>query len=115
MQAMNRVGCMPCIMCKKSELREIASRFPGHVDRIAEWETLVSEISKRGATTFFDITSDPVAAETFDGVAHGAEKRHGIRNAVEWSKTSRGGRQYDMKLDADEAFGTACNTWGACE
>lgn len=31
---MSRVGCMPCIMCRKAELYEIARRFPEHIERL---------------------------------------------------------------------------------
>lgn len=39
----NRVGCMPCIMCAKDELREIAARWPEEAARVREWERLVSD------------------------------------------------------------------------
>lgn len=108
-QGMNRVGCMPCIMAKKSELREIASRFPNHIDRIVEWEALVSDASKRGCSTFFAAVDDPTVSAG-DEIHH---TTHGIRRMVEWSKTSRGGRQLDLIAAAE--FGTACDQWGACE
>ena len=108
-QGMNRVGCMPCIMCRKSELREIALRFPAHIDRIEAWEALVSEVSKRGVSTFFAVCDDPTVQERGDI----SRQTHGIRNHVEWSKTDRGGRQYNLVTAID--FGTACDQWGACE
>ena len=37
-----RVGCMPCIMAKKAEIREMAMRFPEHVDKLREWERMAS-------------------------------------------------------------------------
>jgi 3'-phosphoadenosine 5'-phosphosulfate sulfotransferase (PAPS reductase)/FAD synthetase len=51
-QGMSRVGCMPCINVSKPELRAIASRFPEHPQRIAEWERVVGMCSKRGFSTF---------------------------------------------------------------
>lgn len=45
---MSRVGCMPCINCGKEELFEIARRFPEEIERIAEWERIVKQASKRG-------------------------------------------------------------------
>jgi 3'-phosphoadenosine 5'-phosphosulfate sulfotransferase (PAPS reductase)/FAD synthetase len=108
-QGMKRVGCMPCIMCRKEELREIASRFPEHIGRIAAWEALVSEISKRGCSTFFAACDDPIISEKGE-ISH---QTHGIINHVEWSKTDRGGRQYNLITSVE--FGTACNQWGACE
>lgn len=111
---MGRVGCMPCIMCKKGELRNISSRFPEHIERVAEWEQIVSDVSKRGNSTFFNVDDDPTmsgrwANDDFDW----SVARTGIHARVEWSKTSRGGRQYDLMAHAD--FGTSCNQWGVCE
>lgn len=77
---MNRVGCMPCINCRKGELLEIAKRFPEHIDKIREWEAIVGMVSKRGRSTFFvdDDGSLP-----------------GIDEVVQWAHTSHGGRQLD--------------------
>src|SRR3990167_915779 len=41
-QGQGRVGCMPCIMCRKDELAEIAKRFPVEIERVRDWEKLVS-------------------------------------------------------------------------
>lgn len=73
---MSRVGCMPCINCQKSELFEIARRFPEVIDRIRNWEDIAGRASKRGASSFF--IHDDVAGKNID-------------EYVEWSKTSRGG------------------------
>ncbi len=35
---MSRVGCMPCIMAKHSEIKEISKRFPEHIDKIRNAE-----------------------------------------------------------------------------
>lgn len=88
-----RVGCMVCINVQKEEMRLAAQRFPEHVEKIAAWERLVAEVSQRDAATFFPNTS--------------------ILEKVEWSKTTYGGKQYDL-LGAIE-FNTPCHEWGACE
>ena len=85
-QGMKRVGCMPCINAGKGELSQIAARFPEHIARIEEWERLVSQASKRQVSTFF----------AAPGIKHQDAKNHGVRNVVEWAKTTRGGRQYDL-------------------
>lgn len=113
-QGMGRVGCMPCINCRKGELREIALRFPEVIDRIDHWERTVQHASKRGAATFFagsnakhpkGSISDMTALEVME-IAR-------IRQAVEWSKTARGGIQYDLMIATDSA---ACSSaYGLCE
>lgn len=100
---MGRVGCMPCINCRKDELLEISKRFPEVIDRIEQWEWAVKEASKRQGATFFAAPSDDSewsATQT-------------IRVFVEWSKTARGGKQFDF-LRMDD--GPACTSiYGLCE
>ena len=109
LQGMGRVGCMPCINCNKAELRQIASRFPEHPARIAEWERIVGMCSKRGFSTFM--------ADT-----HPAKDRRvlfadlNIWARIEWSKTSRGGKQFNL-LDEVEHDGTGgcSSSYGLCD
>ena len=103
---MNRVGCMPCINCRKSELRTIADRFPEHIDRIERWEHVVAAASKRGAATFFPAVTDPTDVDR-DGYAD-------IRALVEWSRTTRGGRQYGMFFEQQTGGGCSSDL-GLCE
>lgn len=101
-QGMGRIGCMPCIHCRKDELLEIAKRFPDEIARIAEWEGIVSQAAKRHKSTFFS---------TADG------RGDGIHDVVEWSKTSHGGKQYDMlRSDNDNNQPFLCTSmYGLCE
>ena len=105
-QGMGRVGCMPCIHARKDELREIAARFPEEIERVAQWERLASMASKRGlAFMRLDggFSNENVSLET-----------HGIWQAVEWAKTSRGGRQYDLIASTEEP--SMCSSiYGLCE
>jgi 3'-phosphoadenosine 5'-phosphosulfate sulfotransferase (PAPS reductase)/FAD synthetase len=107
-QGMGRVGCMPCINSRKDELLEISRRFPEEIRRVAEWEKLVQEASKKGAATLF--------AGANQGKNLSPEQCVEIANIyamVEWSKTSRGGKQYDF-LRIEE--GPSCSSvYGLCE
>lgn len=108
-QGMGRVGCMPCIHARKDELLEISRRFPEEIERVADWERMVAEASKRGMSTFFAAVQDDPAARDKD-ISHDS---HGIHVMVEWAKTSRGGKQYDF-LRMEE--GPACSSiYGLCE
>ncbi|GAA5786103.1 phosphoadenosine phosphosulfate reductase family protein [Chitiniphilus shinanonensis] len=103
-QGMSRVGCMPCINVNKDEMREIAARFPEEIARIAAWEALVSQASKRQAATFIPAP----------GITPDQAPEHGIYAMVDWSRTSRGGRQYDLLASLIEP--TACaSVYGLCE
>ena len=102
-QGMSRVGCMPCINVNKAELRQISTRFPEHIQRIAEWEHKVAQASKRSAATFIPAP----------GITPNQAKDHGIYSIVEWSRTSRGGKQLDLLCDlADTA--TCSSAYGLC-
>lgn len=106
---MGRVGCMPCIHARKDELFEISKRFPEEIERVAEWERIVSSVSKTGKATFF--TVDDL------GAGNAAEvdlQKHGIWSKVEWSKTSRGGRQIDM-IKVESELPLCSSIYGLCE
>lgn len=103
-QGMGRVGCMPCINVNKAELKQIASRFPEHIERISQWEKLVAAASKRQAATFMPAP----------GIKIRDAAGHDIRSVVEWSKTTRGGRQYDLLGGLADT--SACSSaYGLCE
>jgi len=105
-EGMSRVGCMPCINQNKPGIREMAARWPQHPTRIAAWERIVGACSKRGFSTFMT-----------DG--HQANDRLVVLDylniwaRIEWSKTTRGGKQLDL-LGNDEPL--ACSSaYGLCE
>lgn len=100
-QGMKRVGCMPCINSNKGELFEIARRFPEEIERVAKWEKIVSEASKRRSATFFCTRNDWGTS---------------IHEAVKWSKTSYGGKQYDLLKMIDFEDTPVCSSvYGLCE
>jgi 3'-phosphoadenosine 5'-phosphosulfate sulfotransferase (PAPS reductase)/FAD synthetase len=101
---MGRVGCMPCINCRKSELLEISKRFPEAIDRIEQWEAAVRETSKASDASFFP-----------DPDRQAGKEMRGIRNMVRWSQTARGGYQMDaLKMMEDDA--PMCSSvYGLCE
>jgi 3'-phosphoadenosine 5'-phosphosulfate sulfotransferase (PAPS reductase)/FAD synthetase len=106
-QGMGRVGCMPCIHCRKDELLEISRRFPEEIARVAEWERIVQAASKRGTATLLNAGIKGLSNED-------AEKASNIHSMVEWSKTSKGRHQYDfIRMQND---GPVCSSiYGLCE
>lgn len=98
---MKRVGCMPCINTGKDELLEIADRFPEVIDRIAAWENLVSKVSKRGCSTLFPTCDN---------------RGNGVRKVVEWSRTGKGGANFDLfRQETSEVKGGCSSVYGLCE
>lgn len=95
----SRVGCRPCINCRKEEVRLWAMRFPVVVEIIREWEAIVAAVSKRQGASFFA----PINGDVLP-----------IDQVAEWSKTSRGGRQYAMFFDQQTGGGCGSDL-GLCE
>lgn len=106
MQGMGRVGCMPCINANKGELLEISRRFPEEIERIAEWERMVGNAGKRGFSTMMADAHDASDwREVFADL--------NIWSRVEWSKTTRGGKQFDLLANDDV---TGCSSsYGLCD
>lgn len=115
-QGMGRVGCMPCIHARKDELLEIGLRFPEEIDRVMEWEKIVGEASKRDMATFFATAQLAGPHQTSDS-ADISLATHGVWQAIEWAKTGRGGRQYDMfRVDGEQEGTSLCTSiYGLCE
>lgn len=116
---LTRVGCFPCVNCKKSELAIVDRHHGPQIDRLENWEGAVSTVSRRGNATFFAVANDTVMlSELAYFEALGAPltitaETHGIRRAVQWAKTERGGRQ--LGLFNEPPSMSACNAHGACE
>lgn len=109
LQGCSRVGCMPCINVNKDELRQIAARWPEHIERVSEWEALVGQACKRGFSTF--LNKELHGEVTMSRVVHESNR---IWAVIEWAKTSRGGKQYDLLADLIEP--TACaSSYGLCD
>lgn len=125
----SRVGCWPCIHARKAEIRMMADAEPGRVDILREWEALLGRIaldritekgdklvgrgvrrrrSELAPPGFFQAPS--LRVET-DGVRDGS--CWPIDRVVEWSRTSRGGRQ--TELFAAPADREGCMRWGMCD
>jgi len=109
LQGMSRVGCMPCVNCRKDELREIAARFPEQIERVREWERIVSEVCRRFSSTFFP--ASVLGVTTNDASTQDAANIHKF---VEWSKTSRGNRNLDL-LKAHAPAPMCASNYGLCE
>lgn len=113
-QGMSRVGCMPCIHARKSELGAIKKVYPEEFERVAEWERLVSMASKWGMATFF--SADTVPGKSRENSEISLET-HGIHEIAEWAVTSRGGRQYDLiqAIDVTDDEPKCTSVYGLCE
>lgn len=102
---MGRVGCF-CINQGKDEIAQWDKRFPEVIDRIRSWELIVALVSRRQAATFF--------APMLGNIPNN------IDAVIEWTRTSRGGKQFDLlqalsRAEAEEV-GLMCESaYGLCE
>lgn len=113
LQGCSRVGCMPCIHARKSELAEIFQRWPEEVRRVAEWERMVADCSRRGNSTFFPSTHDPRRAEKRIEVI--TVDAYGIETYRDWALTTRGGAQFDLLASANDSAVCSSVYAGVCE
>ena len=111
-KGMNRVGCMPCINAKKSEIAEIAVRYPWVIEKIRKWETMVHRASKSGYATLFHRPApkgmdydEMTRKEIYDFLC--------IDSTVDWAMSSHGTRQFDIFAVSERP---ACSSsYGLCE
>ncbi len=104
----SRVGCMLCIHARKDEVRLVSQYFPDEIDRMEDWERLVSMAAKRQRSTFFAADKTPGAH-----LANRDMPMPDIRQVVAWSRTSRGGKQFDLFSSAEPP---ACSSlYGLCD
>lgn len=110
----SRVGCWPCINSQKGEIALVAEHTPEIIDRLRDWERCVSIVSRRDRggdgtwSTFFP--ADKVPGDPDDWA------RGQIDKVVEWTKTSRGGRQFDLLREIEAEDAPACfSQYGLCE
>lgn len=110
-KGMKRVGCMPCINAGKHEISQIAVRYPEHIDRIAEWEALVTAASKSRRTTFFPAVIIPGLNPELSNAE--IAEQGSVWNVVKWAKTLRGGKKVDPQWE--EAPQGCVSAYGLCE
>ena len=115
-----RVGCLPCIMSRKSEVANISNRWPERIDMIREVETGGFTNTVHGFSGFFRRTTVPLRfrskkIRTKEGVIMFVCT---IDDVVRWAKEKPDWVNKDFKFEfstqAEDA--TACQTsWGKCE
>lgn len=91
---------VPCINTSKDELWNISERAPQHIERVAAWEKKAAAARRCGQATFFHAPDPSAMRDIYDFVA--------------WSKTVRGGQQFDL-LKAMGAAPGCVSSYGLCE
>lgn len=100
----SRVGCAPCVNWGKEDIRTLADRSPESIDKIRGWE-------QRTGFTFFApcVPGIPPRLDTRGKVTI----HNWIDEVVEWAKTDRGGRQFNIFNNLERP---SCESkFGLCE
>lgn len=92
-----RVGCLPCINSSKNDIRITAQLFPWAIEKIRHWEEEVRAVSRLRRATFFHAATTP-----------GSSGPAQIDEVVLWSKTLRGGKQYDIRSLMEPSTSDVC-------
>lgn len=136
-QGASRVGCMNCVLSTKEEISETAARWPEHIEKHHAWEKKV-RLASRWVHWMSVGTESQAWMKEFDlplgrsvqlyGLEPGVQRIewsgfYGPRgnmgapsalDVVEWAKTGRGGKVYDLvKASLDTAV--CSSRYGLCE
>ena len=106
-----RVGCFPCVMSNKAEIRNIAQNFPERIAIIENAEKVTRDAGNY--STFFARDKVPLRFRTEEMVTKDGEKMMicNIGDVVRWSMTGK--RAQGSYLD-DEPEPVSCSS-GFCE
>ena len=109
----SRVGCYPCIMSRKKEILAVSTEDSWRIDEIRGLEkevgdALEARLAKKGETLESAGRERPSFFQARLGTD---EKSWPIDKVVEWAKTSRGGRQFEMFHTSEPG----CQMWGLCD
>jgi 3'-phosphoadenosine 5'-phosphosulfate sulfotransferase (PAPS reductase)/FAD synthetase len=110
-----RVGCWPCIMCRKEEIRLIALKFPERIEQIRIHEEKMQTVNGRYSTFFpFDKTPPRFRSRPYTAKDGREMMVPTIDDVVRWALTGKNARgAWD---DQGELFDSphACSS-GFCE
>lgn len=104
-----RVGCWPCVMGSKAELRMLADDDV-RVSIMRDLEAYVGELVEQRRP---DSLKSPGWYQARTPEPDGSYPCWPIDRVLEWSKTTRGGRQFELFGASSRESG--CARWGLCE
>ena len=113
----SRVGCLPCVMSRKSEIALYARQFPERIDRIrAEEEAAKANV--RGGSTFFPPAMVPVRYRTgsvYQNKAGQGIKLTMIDDVVRWAEEGTSAITGRLDFDDLDEPPTCDSRSGLCE
>ncbi len=114
LKGFSRVGCFPCIMARKREIRMIADSHPERIDVIRQLETDAHKkaVSRKAAKGEAPPERPPTMFQAKTG---GTGHCWPIDRVVDWSRTPRGGAPQIEMFAPSEIEEQGCVRWGLCE
>lgn len=109
----SRVGCFPCINARKAEIKLMHDREPDRFDIIEDLERLLLGRKRLRYQQKGKPTEGIKAPTWFRPAAGFSRDSWSIRRAIEWARTKRGGRQFELFAPAKRDQG--CMRWGLCD
>ena len=106
----SRVGCWPCIFARKAEIRNTVETDP---ERVAIIRDLERDIASLQPAKRREQGKDPREPPTWLQARTGRVGCWPIDKVAGWSKTGRGGRQFEL-FDSRPAD-AGCRRWGMCD
>lgn len=110
-EGFSRVGCWPCIMSNKGEIRMLADRDPARISRLRVLEDEMTQAARgRGH-------EGEAAQRSWFQAATGRAGTWPIDRVVEWARTPRGmpGAIGQGELFAPSVGDDGCMRWGMCD
>ncbi|MEQ1969481.1 phosphoadenosine phosphosulfate reductase family protein, partial [Xenorhabdus nematophila] len=138
LQGADRVGCMNCVLCSKSEIAETAARWPEYIDKHRQWEQMVRltfrwvhwmsagtfsqqwmrKFTNRRLGSTIQLNGLIPDTQHIDWSAfygtRGGMGAPSVDDVVEWAKTGRGGHVYDLVI-ASLDTNVCSSKYGLCE
>lgn len=115
-KGVERVGCWPCISSSKAEIKLLASVDP---ERVALLRDLEADVDDAARVRFAERGEDKSELRTFfqAPIDRKAAKRWDIDRVVRWSRTMRGGRIEDRRVEFEifKHDNPGCRRWNLCE
>jgi len=105
---MSRVGCFPCVMCKLSEIKQIANRFPERIKQISEFE-------KETGSTIFTVGKIPERFCSKTSVSKKTGKVSKYPTIDDVVKYAQGNEAQNDLFEEPNASHSCMSFYGICE
>lgn len=113
LQGASRVGCWPCIQSSKADIRLVADTDPARIALIGDLERSLKTRRLLRMVEDPEYAAKAIEKRFRDPTFFAGKKRNlPIAEAVEWSRTAHGGKQFDMFGPDPDA---GCMRWGLCD